>query len=87
MPSGMSTSAGKIVVLAGPQFSFGTILARPQGVTPDDLKGEKGEDWADPLTYARQKGAAGIIVVAPPQLQEPVGADPRLLHARPHLSR
>jgi Zn-dependent M28 family amino/carboxypeptidase len=61
--------AGKIVVLAGPQLSLGTVLARPQGVTPDDVKGEKGVDWADPLTYARQKGAAGIIFVAPPPLE------------------
>lgn len=62
--------SGKIVVLTGPQFSFQTLFARPQGVTPDDLKGKKGEDWADPLTYAKQKGAAGVIVVAPPQLKE-----------------
>lgn len=68
--------SGKIVVLAGPQFSFNTIIGRPQGVTPQDLKGKKGVDWADPITYAKQKGAAGIIFVAPPQLEErwvPIG--------------
>lgn len=60
---------GKIVVLAPEGFAQSTISARPQGVTPDDLKGTKGVDWADPLEYARVRGAAGIIVIAPPQLQ------------------
>lgn len=61
--------SGKIVVLSGKQFSFQTIFARPDGVTPDDLKGKRGEDWADPLTNARQKGAAAVIIVAPAELQ------------------
>ena len=62
--------AGKIIVLSGQQFSFRTVLAAPKGITPDDLKGKKGVDWADPLTYAKQKGAAGVIFVAPPQLDD-----------------
>ena len=61
--------AGKIVVLSSPGFSQQTMIPRPAGVTEDDLKGERGVDWADPMTYARKKGAAAVIVVAPPQLQ------------------
>lgn len=61
--------SGKIVVIAPQMFSQSTISPRPEGVTADDLKGTKGEDWADPLEYARIRGAAGILVVAPQQLQ------------------
>ncbi|MFN6962887.1 MAG: M28 family peptidase [Pyrinomonadaceae bacterium] len=61
--------AGKIVVLSSPTFSQQTLIPRPAGVTEDDLKGESGVDWANPVAYARVKGAAGVIVIAPPQLQ------------------
>lgn len=60
---------GKIVVLSSPGFSQSTLIPRPTGVTNDDLKGEEGVDWANPVAYAKKKGAAAIIVVAPPQLQ------------------
>jgi Zn-dependent M28 family amino/carboxypeptidase len=62
---------GKIVVLYTPQGfpDRRTITARPAGVTRDDLTGTKGTDWADPLTYAAQNGAAGILVIGSPQLQ------------------
>jgi hypothetical protein len=60
---------GKIVVLSSPNFSQQTIIGRPAGVTQDDLKGTRGVDWADPITYAKQKGAAAVIVIAPPQIQ------------------
>jgi Zn-dependent M28 family amino/carboxypeptidase len=47
-----------------------SLIVRPKGVTADDLKPEaKGTDWADPFTYAQQKGAAGVIMVASPELQ------------------
>lgn len=59
----------KIVVLSSPGFSQSTVIPRPAGVTQDDLKGEPGVDWANPLTYAKAKGAAAVIVIAPPQLQ------------------
>ena len=56
---------GKIVVLYSdrmpPRF-FPTSL--PKGVTQADLAGKRGEDWIDPLTYAKEKGAVGIIIVA-----------------------
>lgn len=60
---------GKIVVLASQGFSQATVIPRPNGVTDDDLKGEPGVDWASPLVHAKKKGAAAVIVVAPPQLQ------------------
>ncbi len=35
----------------------------PQGVTQADLTGTRGVDWADPISYARENGAAGVIVL------------------------
>ncbi|HMJ08066.1 MAG TPA: M28 family peptidase, partial [Pyrinomonadaceae bacterium] len=61
--------AGKVVVLYSTAFSQQTLIPRPAGVTQDDLKGEVGVDWASPLDYAKKKGAAAVIVIAPPQLQ------------------
>lgn len=61
--------SGKIVVIASNGFAQSTLTPRPTGVTPDDLKGKKGVDWADPYEHARSKGAVGVIVIAPPQLQ------------------
>ncbi len=61
--------AGKIVVLHSPTFSQQTMIPRPAGVTQDDLKGEVGVDWASPVDYAKKKGAAAVVVIAPPQLQ------------------
>lgn len=36
----------------------------PKGLTFQDFQGKLGEDFADPPTYAKMKGAAGLIVVA-----------------------
>ena len=36
----------------------------PNGITPADFTGERGKDWIDPMTYAKQKGAVGVIIVA-----------------------
>lgn len=61
---------GKIVVLYGTGIPRGNaVTSAPAGVTQDDLKGTAGTDFADPRTYARAAGAAGIIVVASPQAQ------------------
>lgn len=61
--------SGKIVVLSSQNFSNQTLIGRPTGVTNDDLKGQAGVDWANPITYAKAKGASAVIVVAPPQIQ------------------
>jgi Zn-dependent M28 family amino/carboxypeptidase len=61
--------AGKIIVLSSQNFSNQTLIGRPAGVTNDDLKGQAGVDWANPVTYAKAKGAKAVIVIAPPQIQ------------------
>ena len=67
---------GKIVVLHSTGFPGQTSLtAMPAGTKQADLTGIKGTDWADPVTYARQSGAAGVILIASPQMQ---GAWPRV---------
>lgn len=33
----------------------------PKDLTPRDLTGKQGEDWFDPMTYARKNGAKAII--------------------------
>jgi hypothetical protein len=61
---------GKILVLYSEAFpNRSTLIATPSGVTAADVSGTKGVDWSDPLTYARKNGAAGILVVASPQVQ------------------
>src|ERR1044072_1146083 len=60
---------GKIVVLASKEYSQQFLIGLPEGVTQADLKGTRSTDWADPVINARDKGAAGIILVAPPQIQ------------------
>ncbi|MBS1797342.1 MAG: M20/M25/M40 family metallo-hydrolase [Acidobacteria bacterium] len=61
---------GKVVVLYRDGFpNQRNLVAPPAGVTADDLKGVKGTDWADPMTNAVAKGAAGVILIASPVLQ------------------
>lgn len=61
---------GKIVVLHTEGFPNRNNLTQlPSGTTQADLTGTKGTDWADPVTHARQSGAAGVILLASPQLQ------------------
>ncbi len=74
---------GRIVVLADASLS-GTITPLPAGVSQSDLAGTKGTDWADPITYATSKGAAGIIVVGSPQIQTAWGQLPQFL-SRPNM--
>jgi hypothetical protein len=53
---------GKVVVI----YSDGL----PKGLTFQDFQsGKLGEDYADPTTHARMKGAAGVVVVATPNIQ------------------
>ena len=46
------------------------IVPLPSGVSASDLQGERGKDWADAVTYARQNGAVGVIVLPSKFLQE-----------------
>jgi hypothetical protein len=62
---------GKIVAV----YSEGPMGARnfvpmPTGITQGDLTGTRGTDWADPATYARANGAAGLIVLPSKFLSE-----------------
>ena len=68
--SGVDVS-GKIAVVQMRGTPSGpSLVILPKGVTQADLKPEaKGTEWADPVTYARQKGAAGVIIIASPELQ------------------
>ena len=61
--------SGKIVVLYSEGFNPRNLTSPPQGITQADLQGTQGTDWADPIANATQKGAKGVIVIAPPQLQ------------------
>ena len=47
-----------------------SLVPLPEGVTPADLQGNRGTDWADAVTFARQNGAAGVIVLPSKFLQE-----------------
>jgi hypothetical protein len=60
---------GKIVLLLGEgQGGRGTLIPMPSGITPDDLKGEKGVDWSDGVTYAKNHGAAAVVVLPSPAI-------------------
>jgi hypothetical protein len=60
----------KLVVLYTDRASRGISPPRPKGVTDEDLKGEKGVDWANPASYAEMKGAKGIVVVMSPAIEQ-----------------
>lgn len=60
----------RIVVLRGTGFPNPvTLTPLPAGVTEADLSGTKGSDWSDPVTYALANGAAGVLLIASPEVQ------------------
>lgn len=60
---------GKIVVLYTEGFPSQRGLTNPPVPRAELKPTERGTTWADPMTYAKQKGAVGIILVASPMLQ------------------
>lgn len=58
----------KYIVVKGDGFT-GRGINPPEGITKDDLSGEKGVDWADPMTYAKANGAKGVILLASSRIQ------------------
>lgn len=50
------------------------LVPLPEGVTNADLTGQRGVDWADATTYARQNGAKGVIVLPSKFLQSNWGS-------------
>ena len=68
--AGLDVSGKIVVVQMQGAPTNASLIILPKGVTRADLKPEaKGTDWADPVAYARQKGAAGVIYIASPELQ------------------
>ena len=55
---------GKIVVV-----NYGNGFLPPRGLGRADLTGVQGTDWANARTYAKQKGAVGILFVTPASMQ------------------
>jgi len=55
---------GKVVMIYGDGF--------PRGVNPQEIfsSGKRGETWADPMTYAKQSGAVGVIAIASPDAEK-----------------
>jgi Zn-dependent M28 family amino/carboxypeptidase len=48
---------GKIAIIFTPPDGL------PRGITRGDLSGKRGEDWVDPVEYAKRQGVVGIVVV------------------------
>ena len=66
---------GKIIAVYGEgQVGGRNLVPLPAGVTQADLTGERGTDWADAVTYARNNGAAGVMVLASSFLNNNWGA-------------
>lgn len=40
------------------------LVPMPAGITQADLTGTRGKDWADAAAYARENGAAGVLVLS-----------------------
>ncbi len=55
---------GKVVVVYSGNF--------PRGINLQELftSGKRGEAWADPMTYAKQNGALGVISIATPEVEQ-----------------
>jgi len=65
----------KIIAVYGEgQVGGRNLVPLPAGVTQADLTGERGTDWADAVTYARNNGAAGVMVLASSFLNDNWGA-------------
>src|SRR2546423_889310 len=55
----------KIMVVLGQPFP-----GLPRGLTRADLAGRQGVDWSNPMTYAQQHGARGILVIPDSQTSQ-----------------
>ena len=61
----------KVVLLYSDAPSNGrSLMGLPKGVTQADLKGERGVDYSDGMTYARDNGAAAVVVLPSGFLKE-----------------
>ncbi len=56
---------GKIIAVFGEGPMGGrNLVPLPSNITQADLTGTRGKDWADAVTYARENGAAGVMVLS-----------------------
>jgi Zn-dependent M28 family amino/carboxypeptidase len=56
---------GKIIAVFGEGPMGGrSLVPMPAGITQADLTGTRGKDWADATAYARENGAAGVMVLS-----------------------
>jgi hypothetical protein len=46
------------------------LFPMPEGIVQADLTGTRGVDWADPVSYARENGAAGVIILPSKALRD-----------------
>ncbi len=77
---------GKFVVVSSPGVpSVFSLASLPAGVTPQDITGRRNVDWIDPISNARNKGAAGVIIIASDFAQNRWG-DIRDFYTRPFYS-
>jgi len=67
---------GKIIAVYGEGTAAGrNIVPLPAGVTAADIpNATRGTEWADAVTYARDNGAAGVMVLASSFLNDNWGA-------------
>ncbi len=61
---GIDVKVKIIAVFGEGQLGGRNLVPLPAGVTQADLTGTRGKDWADAVTYARENGAAGVMVLA-----------------------
>jgi hypothetical protein len=61
--AGLDVKGKLVAVLSEGMLNSRTPVPLPAGVTTADLTGTRGTDWADPVTYARGHGAAGVLIL------------------------
>jgi len=62
---------GKIVAVysEGPMGGR-NLVPLPAGIVQSEITGARGTDWADPVSYARANGAAGIVILSSKYITE-----------------
>jgi len=60
----------KVVVIYADGAPTRGLMALPKGVTQADLTGKRGVDYSDGAQYARENGAAGVVILPSTFLKE-----------------
>ncbi|HEV7701513.1 MAG TPA: M28 family peptidase [Pyrinomonadaceae bacterium] len=61
--AGLDIKGKLVAVLSEGPMSSRVAVPLPAGVAQADLTGARGIDWADPVTYGRTHGAAGVVIL------------------------